>query len=49
MHVTDELVAGRDFGAMESRPLSDRNQESWEQPSCNEGAVGERSDAKKQS
>lgn len=28
VHVTDELVAGRDFGAMKSRALSDRRQES---------------------
>lgn len=26
VYVTEKLVAGRDFGAMESRPLSDRKQ-----------------------
>lgn len=44
MHVTDELVAGRDSGAVGSSSQSDRKQQS-----CDEGAVGERSKAKKQS
>lgn len=49
VHVTDKLEAGRNSAAMESRPLSGRKQESWEQPSCNQGTTGEQCNAQKQS
>lgn len=42
VHVTDELVAGRDSGAVGSSPVSDRKLESWEQLSSDEGAVGKK-------